>query len=89
MSEKLTKIDASPEAKGQERDLRAESPKNAQEFDVLLGRYKAQSPEQYEKKLASGDFTRQARALGFRWPEVKEEEPKEEVKEAKPAKAKK
>jgi len=67
MSEKLTKIDASPEAKGLERDLRAESPKNSQEFEVLLARYKSQSPEKYEEKLKSGAFAKQAQVLGIAW----------------------
>lgn len=76
MSEKLAKIDASPEAKGLDRDLRADSPKNAQEFDVLLSKYQKQSPIQYEKKLADGTFAKQAKALGFAWGE----EPKEPKK---------
>lgn len=67
MSEKLTKIDASPEAKGLERDLRAEAPKTLQEFEVLLARYKSQSPEKYEEKLKSGAFAKQARVLGIAW----------------------
>ena len=67
MSEKLTKIDASPEAKGLDRDLRADVPKTIEEFDVLLARYKKQSPEQYEKKLENGTFVKQAKALGFAW----------------------
>lgn len=65
--EKLAKIDASPEVKGVERDLRAEAPKTAEEFDVLLSRYRKQSPEQYEKKLGNGSFDRQAKALGIAW----------------------
>lgn len=84
MSEKLSKIDASPEAKGLARDLNAEAPKNEQEFGVLLARYKAQSPEKYEEKLAKGVFARQAKALGITLkseakPE-KVEAPKEEPK---------
>ena len=82
MSEKITKIDASPKAKGAERDLRAEEPKNVKEFDVLLSRYKAQSPEKYEKKLENGDFVRQAKHFGFAWP-TKKAEKKEEKDEKK------
>ncbi len=93
--EKLPKIDASPEVKGEARDLRAESPHTTEEFEILLARYKAQSPEQYEKKLANGTFDKQAKTLGFAWesPEakVKEVEAKTKAKaevEAKEAEAK-
>ena len=67
MSEKLTKIDASPEAKGLDRNLQAEAPKNVNEFEVLLARYKTQNPEGYEKKLNNGTFSKQAKTLGFKW----------------------
>lgn len=92
--EKLSKIDASPEAKGLERDLRADSPKTAEEFDVLISRYKEQCVRQnqlakFEAKLGSGEFSKQALALGITWPkaeakvekEEKEVKPKKEVKE--------
>ena len=65
--EKLTKIDASPEAKGLERDLNAEAPKNVKEFEVLLSRYEKQNPVGYELKLKNGTFVKQAKALGFVW----------------------
>lgn len=83
MSEKLTKIDASPEAKGMDRDLRADAPKTEEEFNVLLARYQKQSPEKYAQKLASGEFEKQKKALGIA------SEPKEEVKPEKEEKSKK
>lgn len=74
MSE-LTKIDASPKEKGAQRDLRADMPQNVEEFDVLLVRYKQQSPEKYKKKLENGDLIRQAKFLGFVWPTKGESSP--------------
>lgn len=82
MSERLTKIDASPESKGQDRDLRADMPKTAEEFEVLLARYQKQSPEKYAQKLASGEFEKQKKALGI------VDEPKVEVKAKKEEKSK-
>ena len=82
MSEKLTKIDASPAAKGQDRDLRADCPKTEEEFNVLLARYEKQNPVRYAQKLASGEFEKQKLALGII--SVKAEvkpEPKEEKEE--------
>lgn len=76
MSEKLTKIDASPEAKGLEKDLRSDSPRTAEEFAVLLSRYEKSNPEKYQAKLLAGSFTRQAKELGFVWPPVEEVKPK-------------
>ena len=72
MSENLPKIDASPEAKGLQKDLRADMPKNAQEFEVLLGRYKAQSPEKFEQKLKDGTLAKQAKTMGINWPPKQE-----------------
>ena len=63
----IAKIDASPEAKGIDQDLRAVQPKTVEEFEVLLGRYKAQSPQKYEEKLANRVFDRQAKILGVPW----------------------
>lgn len=81
MSKKLTKIDASPESKGQDRDLRAECPKTAEEFDVLLARYEKQNPEAFARKLASGEFEKQKLALGIASAPKKEEVKKPEGKE--------
>jgi len=86
MSENLPKIDASPKAKGLDRDLRADMPTNAEEFDVLLKRYKAQNLEKYEEKLKNGDLVRQAKSMGFKWGVKEKEEEKEEPKEEKPEK---
>lgn len=93
--EKLAKIDASPEAMGVDRDLRAELPKTVSDFEVLLSRYQKQSPEQYEKKLGNGTFDKQAKALGIAWesPEAKkarvEAEEKAKAEAAAAAEAKK
>ena len=83
MSDNLPKIDASPQAKGLDRDLRADMPKNVEEFEVLLGRYKKQSPEKYEEKLNNGTLEKQAKAMRIKWP-IKEEKPQEEEEEGKP-----
>ena len=83
MEDKLAKIDASPEDKGDQNDLMSGIPKTVEEFDALLVKYKKQSPKQYAKKEKKGEFDRFRAKLGgkkVKSKEEKKEEPKEEKK---------